>query len=70
MQSPVENSHYAGDEIDLFELAQLIWQEKLTVIFVTVLVTALAVAYALLAKPVYETEVTLLPPANQWYTSL
>ena len=62
MQSSAENSRYADDEIDLFELVQSIWQEKLTAILVTVLVTALAVAYALLATPVYETEVTLLPP--------
>lgn len=62
MQSSAEKTRNAGDEIDLFELVQSIWQEKLTVILVTVLITALAVIYALLATPVYETEVTLLPP--------
>lgn len=62
MQSSAEKTRNAGEEIDLFELVQSIWQEKLTVILVTVVVTALAVAYALLAPPVYETEVTLLPP--------
>ncbi|AKX60033.1 hypothetical protein AKN88_08900 [Thiopseudomonas alkaliphila] len=62
MQSSAEKTRNAGDEIDLFELAKSIWQEKLTVILVTVLITALAVIYALLATPVYETEVTLLPP--------
>ena len=63
MQSSAEKMRNTGDEIDLFELVQSIWQEKLTVIFVTVLVTALAVAYAVLAKPVYEATSTLLPPS-------
>lgn len=63
MQSSAEKTRNAGDEIDLFELAQSIWQEKLSVILVTVLITALAVAYALLAKPVYEATNTLLPPS-------
>lgn len=62
MQSSVQQLQKAGTEIDLFELALLIWQEKITVLLVTVFITALAVFYALFTTPVYETEVTLLPP--------
>lgn len=61
MQSPVENSRYADDEIDLFELAQLIWQEKITVILVTFVVTALALAYAIATTPVYEVKAIVKP---------
>lgn len=62
MKSPAQQRQGSDDEIDLFELALLIWQEKVTVLLVTVFVTVLAVFYALFATPVYETEVTLLPP--------
>ncbi|MGV8842861.1 MAG: LPS O-antigen chain length determinant protein WzzB [Pseudomonas sp.] len=52
-----------SDEIDLFELAQNLWREKLLIIAVTVLFTAGALAYAFTATPTYETSVKLLPPS-------
>jgi len=52
-----------SDEIDLFELAQNLWREKLLIIAVTVLFTAAALAYAVTATPTYETSVNLLPPS-------
>lgn len=58
-QAPQPMQH--DDEIDLFELAQDIWQEKLLVAISTVAVTGMALAYALLASPVYETSSVLKP---------
>lgn len=52
---------HQDDEIDLFELAQDIWQEKLLVIISTVAVTGVALLYALLTSPVYETSSVLKP---------
>jgi len=48
-----------SDEIDLFELAQNLWKQKLLIISVTVMVTALAAAYAFLATPQYEVQSVL-----------
>lgn len=50
------------DEIDLFELAQSLWQEKLLIIAITVITTAVAIGYALMATPVYEARATLVIP--------
>src|SRR5690554_4792252 len=51
------------DEIDLFELAQYIWQERILVVIVTAAVTVLALIYALVATPVYQTS-SILKPAK------
>lgn len=51
------------DEIDLFELAENLWKEKILIALVTAVVTSVALAYALLATPQYQTQSTLLPPA-------
>lgn len=52
----------ASDEIDLFELLQALWSQKLLIVLVTLVVAAIAGSYAFLAKPVYEAKVGLLPP--------
>lgn len=63
MQGMETNSHlYRNDEIDLVELAKGLWQQKLIIILITALVAAIAVIYALLARPVYEAKATVLPP--------
>lgn len=49
-------------EIDLFELCGNLWKEKWLIAAVTIIGAALAVAYALLATPVYRTEATVIPP--------
>ncbi len=51
-----------SDEIDLVELFQCLWQQKLLIIAFTVVVTAAAAAYAYLSPPVYEAKVGVLPP--------
>lgn len=43
------------DEIDLFELAQDIWQERILIIGITFFAAVLAVIYALIATPIYQT---------------
>lgn len=56
------NNH--SDEIDLVELAQGLWEQKLLISLVTVLVTVLAVGYAFLSTPVYEGKSNVLPPRS------
>ncbi|MDM7857445.1 LPS O-antigen chain length determinant protein WzzB [Thiopseudomonas acetoxidans] len=51
-----------ADEIDLFELFQSIWQEKILIVIITAVVTGLALFYALAATPIYQTQATLVPP--------
>lgn len=59
---PTPRTHYDDDEIDLRELACTLWRSKVLIILCTVVVTALAAAYAYLSTPVYETEAATLPP--------
>src|SRR5699024_5614718 len=47
------------DEIDLIELATVLWQQKLVVIAITALVTALSIAYAYIVTPTYQTRALL-----------
>lgn len=49
------------DEIDLFELAQDLWREKVVVLVIGAVVTLLALIYALVATPVYQTSSVLKP---------
>jgi LPS O-antigen subunit length determinant protein (WzzB/FepE family) len=58
--------NYNDDEIDLFELFETIWKEKVTVFLVTVLFAVGGAGYAFLSKPVYEAEIILeSPQANE-----
>lgn len=52
-----------ADEIDLFELAQSIWQEKRLIITITAVTTVLALIYALTATPVYQVQSIVKPAA-------
>ncbi|WP_432697813.1 LPS O-antigen chain length determinant protein WzzB [Marinobacterium sp. YM272] len=69
MQSPADNSppqrSYADDEIDLFELIENLWKQKLLIILVTLIVAACGAAYALLATPTYQSTAYLLPPSSK-----
>ena len=53
-----------SDEIDLFELAQNLWRQKLLISLVTLAITALAAGYAFLSTPVYESKSSILPPRS------
>lgn len=50
-------------EIDLFKLAQSIWQEKILIITITAVTTVLALIYALTATPVYQVQSIVKPAA-------
>lgn len=52
------------DEIDLFELAQSLWQEKVTILVIGFVTTLLAVVYALLATPVFQAKTVVAPPLS------
>lgn len=52
------------DEIDLIELIRGLWQQKLLIILATLMVGGAAVAYALLATPVYEAKAYVQPPSQ------
>lgn len=56
-------AQFHDDEIDLFELAENLWKEKILIALVTAVVTFIALAYALLATPQYQTQSTVRPPA-------
>jgi chain length determinant protein (polysaccharide antigen chain regulator) len=51
----------ASEEIDLIELFRALWRQKLLIAGVTFAVTLVAVAYAFLATPYYETKTYLRP---------
>ncbi len=64
MRNEPERLSSTGDEIDLFELIEGLWRQKVLIIVTTVIVTVIAVTYALLAKPVYEAKVFVQPPTQ------
>lgn len=62
-EQATRNGHpVCTDEIDLVELFQNLWQQKLLIIAFTVVATAAAAAYAYLSPPVYEARASVLPP--------
>ncbi|GKT11830.1 MAG: chain length determinant protein [Thiomicrorhabdus sp.] len=52
----------ADDEIDLYELWQGLWQDKLIILVTSVMVVVIAAVYAYSATPVYKASTYLLPP--------
>lgn len=59
---PSSQPGYSG-EIDLFDLFQSLWKEKILIVLVTAVFTALAVIYALTATPIYQAHSSLMPPS-------
>lgn len=64
MRNEPERLSSTGDEIDLFELIEGLWKQKVLIAVTTMVVTAIAVAYALLATPIYEAKVFVQPPTQ------
>ena len=62
MRNDFERSNDAGEEIDLIEFIVGVWQQKLLIAVVAVVVTGLAGIYLILAKPVYEAQLGVIPP--------
>lgn len=55
-----DHSDIGGKKIDFVELVAVVWERKLTVIAVTTVVALASIAYALLATPIYRSEVVLI----------
>jgi len=53
------------DEIDLIELWNVLVKQKFTIISLTVIVTSIALAYALITPSIYKSESTLLKPTQE-----
>lgn len=64
MRNESERLSGTGEGIDLFELVEELWRQKVLIAVTTLVVLAIAVAYALLAKPVYESKVFVQPPTQ------
>ncbi|WP_445672747.1 LPS O-antigen chain length determinant protein WzzB [Pseudomonas inefficax] len=64
MHNDLECRSSNSEEVDLLEFLEGIWQQKLLIFLVTIAVAAVALAYALLAKPVYEAKVFLAAPSS------
>ena len=65
MNQETQAPNYNDDEIDLFELIETLWKEKLTIIGLTLLFAFGGVGYALLSTPSYEATASLLPPTQK-----
>lgn len=61
-EQPHINKPVYSEEIDLFELVQSLWQEKILIIIITAVFTALTVIYALTATPIYQAHSSLISP--------
>lgn len=59
---PPSGPVYSG-EIDLFDLFQSLWKEKILIVLVTAVFAALAVIYALTATPIYQVQ-SIIKPAQ------
>jgi len=51
------------DEIDLFELIESLWKEKVLIVAITAVITFIGIGYALLTPSTYEARVEILPPS-------
>lgn len=69
MRSQSERSS-KDDEVDIFELLKKLWGQRLVIILVTLVVTALAAAYAYFATPIYEARLYSDPPSRNDVSAL
>ena len=53
-----------NDEIDLFELFESLWKEKILIVAITFVITLIGVGYALSIPPTYQASVQMLPPSQ------
>jgi len=52
------------DEIDLFELIQSLWKEKVLIVAITAVITLIGGGVAFSLTPIYEATVKMLPPSQ------
>jgi chain length determinant protein (polysaccharide antigen chain regulator) len=53
-----------NDEIDLFELFESLWKEKVLIVAITFVITLIGGGFAFLLPPTYEASVQMLPPSQ------
>ena len=63
-QNPPQPPHYADDEIDLFELFESLWKEKVLIVAITFVITLIGGSVAFSLPPTYEASVQMLPPSQ------
>jgi len=61
---------YYDDEIDLSELFKKIWDRKFWVVLITVVISAIALSYAMSVTPIYEVKSVLSPPQDSQLVDL
>lgn len=63
MKKVAPHVHQGADdnELDLIELVQLLWKNRLTIILFTAIVTGTSLLYALYSTPTYQVQTTALP---------
>jgi LPS O-antigen subunit length determinant protein (WzzB/FepE family) len=59
-----------SDEIDLFELLQLLWQQKVLIALFVFLGLGIAAAYVYSVKPVYQSSIVIIPPSVAGFGNL
>lgn len=60
----------AGDELDLIELAQVLWAEKILVLIFTAVTTLAALAYTFAVSPQYASQAVISPATIDTFGSL
>ena len=65
-QSPAYMPEYQPeDEIDLFELWSILWQQKILIVVITLLTMMIAVGYLISTRRVYKAEVFFYHHCNR-----
>ncbi|TRO30674.1 hypothetical protein EQ845_25965 [Pseudomonas putida] len=64
MRNDLERRSSNNEEVDLLEFLEGVWRQKFLILLVTLAATAVALAYVLLTKPVYEAKVFLAAPSS------
>jgi chain length determinant protein (polysaccharide antigen chain regulator) len=63
-QNQLELKTNYDDEIDLFELAETLWEKKWFIVTITGIISVLALVFAFfIAEPVYEASTIIIPPS-------
>ena len=59
-----KESEQVDDEIDLFELIESLWKEKVLIVAITAVITLIGGGVAFSLTPIYEASVKMLPPSQ------
>lgn len=62
MEANTSTNQRGSDEIDLFELADQLWREKLLIILITTAFTLIGASYTFLSTPIFKSSAVITPP--------